>query len=179
MNSNLVDVTIIIDRSGSMQSCRIEAENGVNPIEDVPSYRLVPRSMTALMDAIGSTIEETGKRLANMSKKDRPGLVIIAILTDGLENASYKYKASQIKEMITHQEGVYGWEFTFLGANQNAFLEAAKIGIEEHKTANFAQKKVNKAFQATSQNVTRMRGQQFRGERIISEYTDAERREMS
>jgi Mg-chelatase subunit ChlD len=36
MNNNLTDITMLVDRSGSMASCRIEAEGGINAfIEDV------------------------------------------------------------------------------------------------------------------------------------------------
>ena len=40
--------------------------------------------------------------------------------------------------MIRHQREKYSWEFIFLGANQDAFAEAAKIGIDSKDTLNFA-----------------------------------------
>ncbi len=50
----------------------------------------VPRNSTALLSAIGRTIDELGARLANLPETARPGKVIVAILTDGLENASQR-----------------------------------------------------------------------------------------
>src|SRR5438105_3099930 len=61
------------------------------PVEEVVSLThdtYQPRGCTALLDAIGQTIDNLGQRLAALAEKDRPGQVIVAILTDGLENAS-------------------------------------------------------------------------------------------
>jgi len=111
------------------------------PLQNVPPIDdkvYIPRGSTALLDAIGKTIEATGKRLANTSENNRPEKVIVAILTDGEENASHQYDLSKIKEMIKHQKEKYSWEFIFLGANQDAFAEAAKIGIDAKDSFNFA-----------------------------------------
>ena len=72
---------------------------------DTASY--VPRASTALLDAIGRTIDNTGKRLAAMKEQDRPGKVVVAIFTDGLENASTDYTEKDISKMIKHQQEKY------------------------------------------------------------------------
>lgn len=99
------------------------------PIADVPKLRLIPRSSTALLDAIGRTIAATGERLDKMSEADRPGRVLVAIITDGQENASREYTASQVTAMIAHQKEAYAWSFLFLGADANAIQVAASYGI--------------------------------------------------
>ncbi len=135
MRSDLTDITLVVDRSGSMQEIQSDAEGGVNafiekqaeepgealltlvqfdteyefvhkgvPIEKVPKYELAPRGMTALLDAVGRAINETGERLAKMPEPDRPGLVIFVIMTDGMENSSKEFTKSQIKEMIEEQQ---------------------------------------------------------------------------
>jgi len=104
---------------------------------DQATYR--PDGCTALLDAIGHTIQETGKRLAALDEKDRPTTVIIAILTDGEENSSKLYNHQKIHEMIKHQQDVYSWKFLFLGANQDAIATAAKMGIQRGNSANFYQ----------------------------------------
>ncbi|MBF0231452.1 MAG: hypothetical protein HQK65_00240 [Desulfamplus sp.] len=111
------------------------------PLQDVEPINdkiYMPRGSTALLDAIGKTIDSTGKRLANLPEENRPEKVIVSILTDGEENSSHHYNLSQIKEMITHQKKKYSWEFIFLAANQDAFDEAAKIGIDTKDAFNFA-----------------------------------------
>lgn len=111
------------------------------PLNDVPilnNTTFQPRGMTALLDAIGKTIDDTGRRLGNTPEGSRPEKIIVAILTDGEENSSKQYTLSKIKEMIQHQKEKYQWEFIFLGANQDAFAEASKIGIDAKDTFAFA-----------------------------------------
>ena len=50
-----------------------------------------PMGMTALLDAIGITIDSVGKRLSETPEDERPEKVIIAITTDGEENSSREY----------------------------------------------------------------------------------------
>lgn len=75
-----------------------------------------PRGNTALLDAMGRTIDEIGQRLAATPENQRPSKVIVACLTDGFENASKHYDNTKIAQMIDHQRSVYSWEFVFLGA---------------------------------------------------------------
>jgi hypothetical protein len=97
----------------------------------------VPRNSTALLDAIGRTIDELGARLAALPDAERPGKVIIAILTDGLENASQRYTWGDVAARIRHQTQVYQWEFLFLGANQDAIATAAQLQIATTNAASF------------------------------------------
>lgn len=85
--------------------------------------------MTALLDAVGSTIDRVGERLADTPEEERPEKVVVVIVTDGYENSSIKYTKSKIKEMINHQEKKYSWTFMFLGANIDAVGEAEALGI--------------------------------------------------
>lgn len=98
----------------------------------------VPRGMTALLDAIGKTINAVGFRLSNLAEDQRPSQVMFVIITDGMENASREFTRQQINEMITHQREKYSWEFVFLAANQDAITEAGKIGIQGHFAVNYA-----------------------------------------
>ena len=71
-----------------------------------------------------------GKQLAALPEKERPGQVIVAIFTDGLENASTDYDLQKISKMIKHQQKAYNWTFLFLGANQDAIATAGQMGID-------------------------------------------------
>ncbi|MBF0242657.1 MAG: VWA domain-containing protein [Desulfamplus sp.] len=128
-------------------------------VEPINDKVYMPRGTTALLDAIGKTIDSTGKRLANMPEKNRPEKVIVSILTDGEENASCQYDLAKIKDMITHQKEKYSWEFIFLAANQDAFAEAEKIGIDTKDAFNFAAtgQGVREAYVDMSDSVTFMR----------------------
>jgi uncharacterized protein YegL len=209
MRSDLTDVTVVLDRSGSMAVCKVEAEDGVNhfiesqrkqpgdcrfslvqfdttyefvysnvPIADVPKYSLVPRGMTALLDAVGMAIKTAGVRLAAMDEADRPCLVVFVIVTDGQENASREFTKLQIKEMIEQQRAVYKWQFTFLGANQDAFAEASGLGIAPGAAAGYNTKSSAMAFVGASENVKRMRSDAAAGLEVRCEYTQGERASM-
>lgn len=69
----------------------------------VRKYKLVPRESTALVDAVGRAINETGERLAKMPEAERLGLVVFVVMADGLENSSREFTKSQIEQMIEHQ----------------------------------------------------------------------------
>lgn len=110
-------------------------EIGTN-IQDVrPLTRLdyIPAGGTALLDAIGRTLNEQGKRINLEKWADK---VIVCIRTDGEENSSREYSASRIKEMIEHAQA-HGWEFIFAAANQDAFTTGAQYGIKPVYTTNF------------------------------------------
>ena len=93
-----------------------------------------PRSATALLDAVGHTIDEVGARLANLPEEERPRKVIVTIITDGVENASNKYTRQTIADKIKHQAEVYKWEFQYLGANQDAITVGGKLNIANNFT---------------------------------------------
>lgn len=88
-----------------------------------------PKGMTPLYDAIGNRIVSLGKRLDSMPESERPGIVLFAIMTDGLENCSTDYDVTKVKSLIVQQELVYGWKFMFLGANIDTKAAAGEIGV--------------------------------------------------
>lgn len=101
-------------------------------IQDVPPLtrrEYSPLGMTALMDAIGKTINSVGQRLSSTPEEERPAHVIFVITTDGYENDSKEFTRAKVKEMIEHQQTKYSWQFLFLGAGIDAYQEAESIGI--------------------------------------------------
>ena len=87
------------------------------------------RGMTALLDAIGETINHVGNRHKYALDSEVPGKTIVVITTDGFENASREFNSDKVKSMIEHQKKKYGWEFLFLGANIDAVETAKNFGI--------------------------------------------------
>jgi len=100
-------------------------------------YSLTPRGGTAMNDAIGKTINSVGETLSKMNENDRPDRVLFVIITDGQENSSKEFKTAQIKEMIQRQTNQYGWIFTYLGANQDAWGVGDSIGINKSHVLNY------------------------------------------
>lgn len=209
MRSDLTDITLVVDRSGSMQSIRSDAEGGVNaflrqqarepgeafvtliqfdhdydfvhrgvPIRECSEYKLVPRGSTALLDTLGRAITETGIRLNLMTEAERPALVIVVIMTDGQENASREFTRERVREMIEHQQQQYHWQFTFLGANQDAFAEAGLLGVDPTASARFSPDKVADSLKATSNKISRMRQQVLAQAPPDNSFTEAERQAM-
>ena len=118
----------------------IETPIDAFPVAEVlplDSRHYTPGGCTALLDAIGHTIDTLGQRLSETPEPDRPGKVIVAILTDGEENASRRFSVRDINERIRRQRETYSWEFLFLGANQDAIASAARMGIQAHNSATF------------------------------------------
>lgn len=138
-------------------------------IAEVPEFWLRPSGMTALLDAIGETVKDTGEWLGTLAEDERPGKVIFVIMTDGHENSSREYSQAAIAETIKHQSELYAWEFTYLGANQDAITVAQSMGIQAQHAMTYAAGNVGVAVGAASASVTRSR---MGGDRS---YTEAER----
>jgi len=78
--------------------------DGVNiqDVKELTNKEYYARGMTALLDAIGKTINTVGERLSKTKEEDRPSKIIFVITTDGQENSSKEFTQKQIKEMIEH-----------------------------------------------------------------------------
>jgi len=110
----------------------------VNPHEEKLDLELRPRGMTALYDAVGLKIDSFGRALGAMPEHERPSHVIFVIATDGQENSSTEITIEGLADRIKHQREVYSWDFTFIGANQDAVLTAKQFNIPEHSAITFA-----------------------------------------
>ena len=96
------------------------------------------RGCTALLDAIGDSIQHIRNIHKYAREEDRPVRTMFVITTDGLENSSVRYTAKKIKKLIGHQEEKHGWEFVFLGANMDAVAVAGDLGIRRENSVEFA-----------------------------------------
>jgi len=106
--------------------------------EDVKDITFVePRGGTALNDGIGEAVVILGEALAMLEEDERPGKVIVVIVTDGEENSSREYTLDRVKTMIEKQQDEFSWEFIFLGANIDAFDTGGGYGIPQSRSANF------------------------------------------
>lgn len=148
------------------------------PILEVPDLNhqtFQPRGGTPLLDALGQTIDSTGRALAAIPEANRPNKVVFVVITDGQENSSHQHTKASVKERIDHQSSRYNWQFVFLGANQDAFDEAGAVGIALGNAANFAPARMQAAFAATAANVASYRRS---GNAAKLAYSDDQRAEM-
>ena len=98
------------------------------PISDVMQLtdkEYYVRGSTALLDAIGRTINTLDKEIDNK--------VLFVIMTDGLENSSREYSKAQITNLIQN----HNWEFIYIGADIDSYSEARNIGIRKTHVANY------------------------------------------
>jgi hypothetical protein len=160
------EIIVVMDRSGSMQGLvedmeggfktfideqkKIEGEARVTlaqfddqydlvyaskPLANVDGVKLVPRNSTALYDAIGFTIAQQKARLEQEKWAE---LVVMVVITDGLENASKEYSQAAVKALVKDAEAK-GWEFVYMGANQDAILVAEQhMGMKIGSGKNYA-----------------------------------------
>jgi predicted glutamine amidotransferase len=159
MTTNL---TIILDKSGSMDSVRDATISGLNEyIESLAKdgnhyhvnltlfdtevshpwrneamgglkltegmYR--PVGMTALYDAVCSTLKKI--------KPSEDVKQIVVIMTDGQENSSKEYTEKDMKKLVEERQKLGNYTFVFMGANQDAYAEAAKYGISRANSMHF------------------------------------------
>lgn len=119
--------TVLFNHDYELLHDRINVK-GISPITEA-DYEV--GGTTALLDAIGLTIQKIVNVQKRTSEAERADKVLFVITTDGLENASREYSADKIKKMVKHQKEKYGWEFMFLGANIDAISTAQQFGIDE------------------------------------------------
>lgn len=133
--NNVKVTTVLFDDKYEMLHERCDIKN-VKPLNNKTYY---VRGCTALLDAIGKTI--------NYMDKEKAKKVIFIITTDGLENASREYTRDKIKEMIkSHNE----WEFMYIGADIDSYAEGSSIGISEKNISSYKKDKkgVSKLFKS-------------------------------
>ena len=169
-------ITVILDRTGSMESIRDDVIGGFNsflyqqlarpeaasvtlvqfdsqepyqvlhklaPIDKVrPLDRETysPRACTPLYDAIGRGILDLEAGLAAMPDAERPPHVVFVIVTDGQENASRDFDRTRVSRLIGAKKKL-GWQFIFLSADLEAFVDAGRFGVEADSRMHFSKNK--------------------------------------
>jgi hypothetical protein len=127
------------------------------PVADVPPLDLQPRNMTALHDAMGRLITDAGQQLAAMPEDQRPGTVIVAIMTDGLENASKEWTSASIKALVEQQTNGFNWTFMYMGADQDAVEVGGSLGIARDHAVTYSRGKSREAIGAAAAKISKLR----------------------
>ena len=99
------------------------------PIAEVPEFVVIPRGMTALLDAVGTFVTQIGEQLSAVPEDDRPGHVICLIMTDGMENSSRQWTWDTVKALTERQRNEWNWTFIFIGANIDAIDVGERMGF--------------------------------------------------
>lgn len=119
--------TVLFNQTYELLHDRISLK-GISPLTE-DDYEV--GGTTALLDAIGSTVQKIANAQKRTTEEERADKVMFVITTDGMENASCEYNYKKIHEMIALQKQKFNWEFIFLGANIDAVATAQQFGVEE------------------------------------------------
>lgn len=201
MSKKRLHAHVILDRSGSMGTNMDEAINGVNVYikdltaddalkvrasvtifdstsidlirdrvkakkwEDIVLDECVPRASTPLLDAVGQTVN------AISPKEDEN--VAIAIMTDGLENASREYTKERILELLKEKQEKDNWLVLYLGANHDAWDQGGGIGMMHALTMDTMADNMGASLAASAENV---RAYAATGDQAAAAYTDEQRK---
>ncbi len=171
--SKTVEIGLLIDESGSMGMARTDTIGSINnfirdqktvkgkanitiasfnenyklvidkkniqEVEEITEKDYKPNGYTALYDSLMkliASLEETN------AKK-----VIIAVMTDGMENASKEFSADKIhliKEKV-EQKQKDGWQILFLAADLDVKEYAGSLGVNLNFTQTFSKSAVGLA----------------------------------
>lgn len=107
----------------------IRCVHSLASLDAVQGYVIRPRGGTAMHDAVGDAVSAEGEKLAALPEDERPEDVTVIIASDGLENSSQRRAGPEVRQMLGRQQDAYGWRVIYMGTNQDAFAEGAKIGV--------------------------------------------------
>lgn len=125
--------TVLFNDTSAVLHDRIELKK----VEKMTEKDYFVGGCTALLDALGNAITHIGNIHKYARPEDVPQNTLFVITTDGMENASRRYEAREIKKMIERQKEKYGWEFLFIGANIDAVETASRYGIAADYAVNY------------------------------------------
>lgn len=125
----ILDLTVaLFDTTVEIMHDGVRIKDAKKKVLSTKNYR--PDGCTALHDAVATVIDHVGQRLADRAEADRPSAVVVAILTDGCENASQYHNLADVAIRIKQQQKMFNWQFMFLGANQDAWATGESIGLD-------------------------------------------------
>lgn len=92
-----------------------------------------PCCCTPLYDAMGFTLTTMRKQVKDIED----AVVVVTIITDGMENDSKEYTGAAVKKLVEQLRGE-GWTFTYMGANQNSGEVAFNLSIRNARNFDYS-----------------------------------------
>ena len=132
-NLDTIVSTILFNDSINVIDDRVN----IKDIKELTNKEYRVSGCTALLDAIGETINHIKNVQSSLTEKERPSKTLFMIVTDGMENSSKEYDYPTIKKMISESKGKNGYEFIFIGANIDSEEEASRLGIDKKQAVNY------------------------------------------
>ena len=100
----------------------------VAEVKELTSKEYRPCCCTPLYDAMGISINALYKAI----KDKDDATAVVTIITDGLENASKEYSGKAIKALVERMKAEEGWNFAYIGTNQDVQATSASLSIDNH-----------------------------------------------
>lgn len=145
------------------------------PVGDIPRFNLQPRGTTALLDSIGRVVADTKAHIKSLPKDKRPGTVVLAIMTDGMENSSREWTYESIKALIEKQTGK-GWQVLYMGANQDAIEVGSRMGVSMANSVTYNTANAAAAMATTSGLISSLRADRLTDpDAVLAGYSSAQR----
>lgn len=200
MSKQKAYVSLLLDRSGSMQTNKAETIKAVSEYlsglreqfkgvftltqfdstsVDVVHHEIKIKEVPEFTDFSprGGTplLDAIGKTVSAMNA-DQYDNVIVVIVTDGQENSSHEYSREAIQALIK-EKTAKEWQFLYLGANVDSFAEAGMLGIARGQTLNYAATHTSSAMSSVLDSSKRYAGR-VKGTGIdVGNFTDDERKQ--
>lgn len=208
MRKDLTDITLVIDRSGSMWERQKDAEGGVNSfIEDQkgkPGHaRLTLYQFDTEVEVLyreevihdvgryrlkprGATalLDAVGQAVTETQErlkriaKEERPGLVVFVIVTDGYENSSREYTNAGVKKLVEKRQAKGWQFIFLGAAVGAFAQAGQMGIPFAGTAKFSGLAYGSTYLAAASNVSRMRNQMMAGVPVSNVFTDEERKKM-
>ena len=92
-----------------------------------------PCCRTPLYDAMGFTLTSMRKHI----KETDDAVVVVTIITDGMENDSKEYTGAAVRQLVEQLKSE-GWTFTYMGANQDSVEVAFNLSIRNSRNFDYS-----------------------------------------
>lgn len=116
-------VTIISFSGTGMDGVKVLRDRvAADDVTEISGEDYTPNSCTPLYDAMGYGITSLDKAAG------KDDVVLVTIITDGMENTSQVYTSKAIAELVAGQRKK-GWTFAYIGANQDSVEVAREMNI--------------------------------------------------
>ena len=92
-----------------------------------------PCCCTPLYDAMGFTLTTMRKHVKSIDD----AVVVVTIITDGMENDSKEYTGAAVKQLVEQLKSE-GWTFTYMGANQDSTEIAFNLSIRNSRNFDYS-----------------------------------------
>lgn len=124
--------TVLFDNKMEILHDRVLLED----IDKLTKKDYYVRGTTALLDALGYSINHIENVHRYIRKEDIPEKTVFIITTDGYENSSMRFSYRDIRNLLSKKKED-GWEFLFLGSNIDVEEEGRNLGIEKNRVMSY------------------------------------------